>query len=386
MQIHVIIFQDTPDSLDRRESYFGDNNFLTIPKKTSRREPLPTYMSFRQDSVSNIDSVSFDPNKAMTGQTSAVMATSRQSFGSLDSIDEAPRYEDPPPYHAKPQEVTKNGKTSREVFPYQTSDTSVFSNEHPRTLDRKKKRRKTYTSSSMVGTGNRRRPKNYSLTYSGKRHRQSQDRNSQLNASVAQPMDSYRPGTGHPTFLSSTSLQKFNNFISSTNLQKGKWEDICCLNNSEYGWSPEQYCSAQNLAEMRELCKTMPLIHVSSLSSLIREHNTMSYAGSMPSQDHESSSTTNNENMSLINEESDTLGTTKEFDNPAFVLDESPQQDNKNTNLQRTCSLDENKSFVDINNNTQLNESAQESKSFVVNEFFPGESQFILLERGETMV
>lgn len=362
-----------------------NSNFLSIPSKFGHRTPLPSYLSLRQPASdsSTEGSLKSITKRKMKEQTKKAMFPNNKTIGSLESIAELPPYKDPPPYFRDKDGSCYNGNKQ---LPVMVSDTSVFSNEHPKKLDKRQKRRKTDNKSAsfIASTSSRKRSKG-SMTCNDGRNGY---RTALFSRCAEAPVDSYRPGTGHPTFLSTSNFHNMNNFVSSTNLQRGKWEDIHCLNDSGYKFSQNSCCSLQNLTEMKEMCKTMPIIHVSSFSSIIQEHNTLSYSAhalNHATTEMGSNSTSNNENMSLINEEGD-VSVNKEFDNPAFVLDESPLNQNKQMQFHRTCSLDENRSFVDLNNNTQFNDTMGENKSFIVNDFYPGENHFIVLDRGETIV
>ncbi|XP_052073365.1 uncharacterized protein LOC127711373 [Mytilus californianus] len=383
-----VFLKDTPEAQmisNCGSSFSGNSNFLSIPTKFSHRAPLPSYLSLRpQTSDSSTEgSLKSLTKRKMKEQTIKAMFPNHKTVGSLESIAELPPYKDPPPYYRGKDDSCYDGKKQ---LPSMVSDTSVFSNDHPKKLDKRQKRRKTENkSASFIASNSSRKRSKGSLTYNDERNGY---RTALFSRCAEAPVDSYRPGTGHPTFLSTSNFHNMNNFVSSTNLQRGKWEDIHCLNDSGYKFSQNSCCSLQNLTEMKEMCKTMPIIHVSSFSSVIQEHNTLSYSAhalNHATTELGSSSTSNNENMSLINEEGD-ISVNKEFDNPAFVLDESPLNQNKQLQFHQTCSLDGNKSFVDLNNNTQFNDTMGDNKSFIVNDFYPGENHFIVLDRGETIV
>ncbi|VDI82979.1 Hypothetical predicted protein [Mytilus galloprovincialis] len=383
-----VFLKDTPEAQmisNCGSSLSYNSNFLSIPSKFGHRTPLPSYLSLRQPASdsSTEGSLKSITKRKMKEQTKKAMFPNNKTIGSLESIAELPPYKDPPPYFRDKDGSCYNGNKQ---LPVMVSDTSVFSNEHPKKLDKRQKRRKTDNkSASFIASNSSRKRSKGSMTCNDGRNGY---RTALFSRCAEAPVDSYRPGTGHPTFLSTSNFHNMNNFVSSTNLQRGKWEDIHCLNDSGYKFSQNSCCSLQNLTEMKEMCKTMPIIHVSSFSSIIQEHNTLSYSAhalNHATTEMGSNSTSNNENMSLINEEGD-VSVNKEFDNPAFVLDESPLNQNKQMQFHRTCSLDENRSFVDLNNNTQFNDTMGENKSFIVNDFYPGENHFIVLDRGETIV
>lgn len=362
-------------------------------------EPLPSYMSFRQPCSNNSsmdNTIESDRNVDLQQTTAAMVtnsATQNGSTYSLDVIPDLPLYKDPPAYQNQINDVyssNRNNFSTSNQLPSMVSDTSVFSNKHPMTLDRKKKRKKPYTSTSLMHSGNRKRSKYYSLTMNDISKMSFQSARSRLSTRSKEDSYSYRPGTGHTKFLSSSSITNGNKFFPSTKLKKGKWEDIHCLNKTDCGPTSDNRCSLQNLSEMQDMCKTMPVIHVSSYSSIFQEHNTLSYSthpiSLMTSVQGSNSTSSHKENISLINEE-DSPGTNREFDNPAFEMDESPLQEKNQSQFQHTCSVEEeNQSFVDINNNTHVDEILKKNKSFVLNQFCPGENNIIILEHGETIV
>lgn len=360
-------------------------------------EPLPSYMSFTQPCSNNssMDNTIESDGNIDVQQTTAAMvtnnATQNGSTDSLDVIPDVPPYKDPSAFQNQTNGVCSNNRSdfNNKYMPSMVSDTSVFSNKHPMTLDRKKKRRKPYTSTSLMHSGNRKRSKYYSLTMNDISKMSFQSARSRVSTRSKEDSYSYRPGTGHTKFLSSSSITNGNKFFPSRNLKKGKWDDIHCLNKTDCGPSSDNHCSLQNLSEMHDMCKTMPVIHVSSYSSLFQEHNTLSYSthpiSLMTSVQGSSSTSSHKENISLISEENSS-GTNREFDNPAFEMDESPLQENNKSKYQHTCSVEENQSYVDINNNTNGNDILEKNKSFVFNKFCPGENNIIILDQGETIV
>lgn len=373
-------------------------------------EPLPSYMSFRQPCSNNSsmdNTIESDRNVDLQQTTAAVVTNNAQQMtaamvtnnatqnGSIESLDvnpDLPPYKDPPTYKNQINDVCSNNRNNFSTgnqLPSKVSDTSVFSNKHPMTLDRKKKRRKPYTSTSLMHSGNRKRSKYYSLTMNDISQMSFQSARSRLGSRSKEDSYSYRPGTGHTKFLSSSSITDGNKFFPSRNLKKGKWDDIHCLNKTDCGPSSDNCCSLQNLSEMHDMCKTMPVIHVSSYSSIFQEHNTLSYSSHpislMTSVTGSNSMSSHKENISLINKE-DSPGTNREFDNPAFEMDESPLQEQNKSQFQHTCTVEDDQSFVDINNNKHINEILKNNKAFVLNEFCPGENNIIILDQGETIV